>query len=101
MKLRKYISTCIVAMGLGALPAIPAFQAEDTTKAVTKKAASVPVKTIPESEIKAAKADGKVWVNTETGVYHKGGKWYGATKQGKFMTEPDAVKAGYRSAKTK
>jgi hypothetical protein len=57
--------------------------------------------TVPESEIAAAKADGKVWVNTETGVYHKGGQWYGATKEGKFMTENDAIKAGYRASKTK
>ena len=57
--------------------------------------------TVPESEIAAAKASGKVWVNTETGVYHKGGQWYGATKQGKFMTEDDAIKAGYKASKTK
>jgi hypothetical protein len=42
---------------------------------------------------------GRVWVNTETGVFHKGGKWYGKTKKGKWMTEPDAVKAGYHEAK--
>src|SRR5215831_2994190 len=57
--------------------------------------------TVPESEIAAAKADGKVWVNTETGVYHKGGQWYGATKQGKFMTENEAIKAGYKASKAK
>lgn len=43
---------------------------------------------------------GMVWVNTETGVYHKSGsRWYGKTKQGKWMTEADAQKAGYKSAK--
>jgi hypothetical protein len=40
-----------------------------------------------------------VWVNTESGVYHKpGSRWYGKTKQGKYMTEADAQKAGYRPA---
>jgi hypothetical protein len=41
-----------------------------------------------------------VWVNTSTKVYHKEGAFYGATKHGKFMTEDDATKAGYRAAKT-
>jgi len=39
-------------------------------------------------------------VNTETGVYHKeGSRYYGKTKQGKYMSEADAVNAGYRAAK--
>jgi hypothetical protein len=33
-------------------------------------------------------------------VYHKDGEFYGKTKQGKFMTEADAQKAGYHAAKT-
>ena len=41
---------------------------------------------------------GKVWVNTESGVYHKSGRWYGKTKQGKFMTEDEAKAAGYKAA---
>jgi hypothetical protein len=41
-----------------------------------------------------------VWVNTDTGVYHKqGSRWYGKTKHGKYMLEADAVKAGYKPAK--
>ena len=40
-----------------------------------------------------------VWVNTASGVYHKrGSRYYGKTKQGKYMTEADAIKAGYHPA---
>jgi len=76
----------------------------DGTKSSTdtvKNTRSAPAYTVSESEISAAKAGGKVWVNTESGVYHKGGQWYGATKQGKFMTEQEAKQAGYRAAKSK
>ena len=44
---------------------------------------------------------GMVWVNLNTKVFHReGDKYYGNTKNGKFMTEEDAVKAGYHEAKT-
>ncbi|GAC1428289.1 MAG: hypothetical protein NVS1B11_07820 [Terriglobales bacterium] len=43
---------------------------------------------------------GMVWVNLDTKVYHKEGtRWYGKTKNGKFMNESDAVAAGYRASK--
>jgi uncharacterized protein DUF3761 len=41
----------------------------------------------------------KVWVNTHSGVYHcPGSQWYGKTKEGKYLTECEAKKAGYRPA---
>jgi hypothetical protein len=51
------------------------------------------------TDIAAAKAAGKVWVNLETGIYHKAGRWYGKTKNGKFLTVDEATKAGYKPAK--
>jgi len=51
------------------------------------------------SEIAAAKASHKVWVNLDSGIYHKSGRWYGKTKNGKFMTVDEAKKAGYKASK--
>ena len=45
---------------------------------------------------------GQVWVNTETGVYHReGSRFYGTTQKGKYMTEQDAIQAGYKPAPTR
>ncbi len=48
----------------------------------------------------APPSPGMVWVNKETKVYHKqGDPWYGRTKRGTYMTEADAIKAGYHASK--
>ena len=70
-----------------------------TTKAPSTKtgqATAAPT----DKEIADAKAKGDVWVNVSSKIYHKEGKFYGKTKHGKFMSEDEAKKAGYREAKT-
>lgn len=52
-----------------------------------------------EKEISDARAKGLVWVNSGARIYHRDGRYYGKTKHGKFMTEAEAKKAGYRAAK--
>ncbi|MFN2578362.1 MAG: hypothetical protein ABR607_11800 [Pyrinomonadaceae bacterium] len=43
--------------------------------------------------------DVKVWVNTQSGVYHcPGTRWYGNTKSGEYMTQKQAQTKGYRPA---
>jgi competence protein ComEA len=43
---------------------------------------------------------GMVWCNTDSKIYHKeGDRWYGKTQHGEWMTEADAIKAGYRASK--
>jgi hypothetical protein len=75
-------------------PSAPTTSTSDATKSA--KSSSSPAS---EADIAAAKASGKVWVNLDSGVYHKGGRWYGKTKNGKFMTVDEAKKAGYTAAK--
>ena len=76
---------------------IPQNATRQTSTAAAKRS---PGKSAPSpDDIADAKAKGLVWVNLSTHVYHKGGPLYGHTKRGKFMTEEDAKKAGYRLAK--
>ena len=68
-------------------PKTPAAKSHDSAKSSTTEARVPPEK-------------GMVWVNTSSKVYHKeGDRWYGKTKEGKFMTEADAIKAGYHASK--
>ena len=62
--------------------------------------AAKPAATPSDAEIADAKAKGMVWANKNTKVYHKDDAQYGKTKNGEFMTEADAQKAGYRLAKS-
>jgi len=89
---------CLALAGMTLVPGtLPAFQTKSATKApTTTKAAATPAPT--DKDIADAQSKGLVWVNTNTKVYHRSGQYYGKTKQGKFMTEADAQKAGYKAA---
>jgi hypothetical protein len=65
-------------------------------KAKPKKAASPAPATSKATPIPGG-GPGMVWVNTDTHVYHKqGSRFYGKTKNGKYMSEADARKEGNR-----
>jgi outer membrane biosynthesis protein TonB len=58
-----------------------------TTTAATTKATPAP-----------GGGHGLVWVNTDSHIYHKeGSRFYGKTKNGKYMSEADAIKEGNRA----
>ncbi len=75
-------------------PAAPKPASSATPAPASKPAAAPGAPKTP-----AANGGGMVWVNTDSGVYHKpGSRYYGKTKQGKYMQEADAIKAGYHAA---
>jgi cytoskeletal protein RodZ len=81
-----------------AAPSAPAASSTSSTAASTT--ASHSSKSSSTVQAQTPPSPGMVWVNTNSGVYHKSGsKWYGKTKEGKWMTEQDATKAGYKAAK--
>ena len=74
---------------------------EVTKDAVTKKKPEAKVEggMANAGEIASAKAKGLVWVNLDSKIYHREGQFYGTTKNGKFMTEAEAVKMGGTASK--
>jgi hypothetical protein len=90
--------TSMVTVGAPAAAAAPAPAPAPKSSAPT---ASTTRTTTAPATAQQPPVKGMVWVNLDTKVFHReGDRYYGNTKNGKFMTEADAVKAGYREAKT-
>jgi competence protein ComEA len=85
-----------------AAPSAPAPMATPKPAPTPKPAATPKPATAPTTAVPATPPQpGMVWANTSTKVFHReGDRYYGNTKHGKWMTEEDAVKAGYHESKT-
>ncbi|MGH9435402.1 MAG: hypothetical protein ACRD06_05325 [Terriglobia bacterium] len=80
------------------LTAMPSFAKSKKSKKA--QAATTAQTSTSKQTAQQAPSNGMVWVNPKSKVFHvKGDRWYGKTKNGKYMTEAEAVKEGYRQAK--
>jgi hypothetical protein len=93
----KKISPLVTVGATAKSSAIPAVKTSVQNPVV--KSPAVP-KTVAPNKVVPPAGKGMVWANPDSKVYHKEGSyWYGKTKTGSYMTEAEAVKAGYRAPK--
>ena len=91
----------VVASSPAATPGSVETPAATTPSAHKSRSSSVAGSSASESTTaQTPPQPGMVWVSRRSKVYHvQGDRWYGKTKHGEWMTEADAIKAGYRKAK--
>ncbi len=94
----KYVGEC-AAIKDGNRPAYGKPCGSDCQSGLPASSPSTGENTAPTNTKQAGNPDARVWVNTNSGVYHcPGTRWYGNTKQGEFMTQKNAQGSGYRPA---
>lgn len=112
--LRSFVPVLACALfGAIGIPLQPANAAQQTTASEPSSTTQTPAQKRAANESKShakegwasagdiasARAKGMVWVNTQSRVYHTGGRYYGHTRHGQFMSLAGAKAAGYKPAK--
>lgn len=88
-----------VVVALVAIPVLAQGKAAGKKEAAKAEKGQAAEKGKAKAEGQTPPKPGMVWANTQSKVYHKeGGRYYGKTKNGQWMTEEDAIKAGYKEA---
>jgi DNA uptake protein ComE-like DNA-binding protein len=79
-------------------PSNPADARPTESQSTVPNRPAAPPATASSTQVKPSR--GMVWVNTDTKIYHhEGDRWYGKTQHGRYMTEEEAIRQGYRVAK--
>lgn len=73
----------------------------DSTPRAAKAVPAAPASKVPAPASRTTgRPDAKVWANTKSKIYHcSNSALYGKTEEGKFMTQQQALAAGYRPAR--
>lgn len=96
-QLLSFMAVFALCLGLAAMPSYGRRSKKSKKSAQTSAQATQPNTATNAS---AATSSNMVWVNTRSKVFHvKGDRYYGKTKNGKYMTEAEAIKQGYHEAK--
>jgi curli biogenesis system outer membrane secretion channel CsgG len=98
---KQHVRKLVSVMVLLGLFAFPVFAGNTTSTQPTEQqsVASAPQMALTPIAETQGNPSVKVWVNTNSGVYHcPGTRWYGNTKVGEYMTQKQAQGKGYRPA---